>query len=425
MKKIFFNFNWLLISSLVFGFSQWILVSLLNKFSTIEMVGYYVIGLSLTAPIFILFNMNLNIVQITDQSNQYDFASFYNFRIISSLLALIFVMVLTLFLDTEIYNKTIILLICIWKLVESQIDIFYGKYQNEENMKSLAYSRISRGIVNILGISMGLFFLNDLYMALIIIVFLNLIILIIEQKLNRYPFLKSLYKVDHINKKFSKVLFITSLPLALSSFLDSMSINLQRILMGHFLSVESVGYFASMTFVMLAGNTVFSALGRAFLPMLAKHFVNNIKKFIKLSAVMYLSGLVLSLIILIVVYLFGDLILTILYTESYSVFNKEFLFIMIAATIWYSAGFINISIYATKNFKNQLYVYAITFIVIFISTYTSLIINGNLIGVAIGLIIGMATKKIVLLSVLIYIVSKEVSRNDNKQNQTIEKELSL
>ena len=93
-------------------------------------------------------------------------------------------------------------------------------------------------------------------------------------------------------------------------------------------------------------------------------------------------------------------------------FKIEFLLIMVAGAIWYSSGFLNIALYATKNFNNQLIVYAITFIVIIISTYISLKIFGTIKAVAITLIVGMLVKKIILVSVLAYIAKKEVIKNE-------------
>jgi O-antigen/teichoic acid export membrane protein len=345
--------------------------------------------------------MNLNILQVTDKSKEYPLKSMFMFRLLSSLFAFFIVLLIVFIIPNAKFDLQLVILLSLWRFIESQIEIFYGCYERVEDMKSSAYSKLFRGFANIMAMGIGMILFNKLSIAIILMILFNFFIFVWEYKKN-IDEMNLTHQQKHIlSLKMIQKIIVISLPLAISNFLDSFSINLQRIILSHYTELDIVGYFTSLTFIMIAGQTIFSSIGRAFLPRLSSYHDTDFKRFKKIVVQFYLLGVFLSLAILLMIYSFGSEMLSLLYTKDYENLGYEFILIMIAGAIWYSAGFLNISVYATRKFKNQFYVYLVSFIVFTSSTYLLLENEATLKSVAIALILGMLSRKVMLIIVLV------------------------
>ena len=81
-------------------------MSSIAKLGTPEMVGEYSYAYALAAPIFMLFNLRLRFVQISDSNNETKFLDYLSFRLLSTMAALFALVVISQFLG---FNE-------IWKL---------------------------------------------------------------------------------------------------------------------------------------------------------------------------------------------------------------------------------------------------------------------------------------------------------------------
>src|SRR5690625_4892630 len=89
------NFSWNFLGSLVFSFSQFLIIVLLNKLGSQYMVGLYSIGLAITAPIIMLTNLQLRQVQATDTTDEYIFNDYFGLRITTGIFATIITFFIT------------------------------------------------------------------------------------------------------------------------------------------------------------------------------------------------------------------------------------------------------------------------------------------------------------------------------------------
>src|SRR5690625_2714026 len=99
------NFSWSFISSLLFAFSQWLIVSMLAKFGNAEMVGVYSLGLAINAPVFLFASMNLRVVVATDYLKTRSFFDYFWFRVITSFFAFTLVLLIIFLLNYNIEYK--------------------------------------------------------------------------------------------------------------------------------------------------------------------------------------------------------------------------------------------------------------------------------------------------------------------------------
>jgi O-antigen/teichoic acid export membrane protein len=404
------NFLWILIGNTLFGLSQWILISLMAKIGNIQMVGEYTLALGITAPLFLLLNLNLRSMQATDQKDEFDSKYYFLLRIItSSITILITIFIITLF-NYKISLSIIIFLVAFIKLIESQSDVVYGYFQKIEYMKLISLSKVIRGILNLLVVSILLLTTNSLILSLLGMLLMDLLLFFRFDLINLYknnvPRLK-LYDLFTVikDKRKLKLIFLTGIPLGISNFLDSLTINSQRYIIESTLSIKELGYYSSITFIMMSGQTIIGALANAALPRLTRYFAEDIKKYIKLINLLILIGLIIGMSLILTSLLFGDSILSFIYTKEFATYTNIFILIMIAGSVWYITGFLNAALLATRKFNYQLYVYLSSFIATFVSTIL-LTKDLGIIGAAYGLLIGMAVRFLFILMILIYIVSK-------------------
>ena len=71
------NFRWTFAGNLIHALSHWGMLTVLARLGGPEMVGQFVLGLAVAAPIMALSMLQLRTVQVTDARGQYPFADYY------------------------------------------------------------------------------------------------------------------------------------------------------------------------------------------------------------------------------------------------------------------------------------------------------------------------------------------------------------
>ncbi len=404
------NFMWVLIGNVIFGLSQWLIIAVMSKIGNINMVGEYTLALGITAPLFLFFNMNLRYVQATDQQNEYNFVDYFSLRSLTSLVSLILIILSTYIFKYSLSTSLIIIMVGLIKYIESQSDVIYGFFQKKENMKLISQSYILKGFLNVITFILILETTNNLLVCLIIMAVLNMFVFLFFDMKNFYELgEKKLKLIDYLgvlkNKKKFILIVATVIPLGIASSLDSLTINSQRYIIESTISITEVGYFSSITYLMISGQTIVGALSQASLPRLSRYFVEDFKKYLKFTFSLLAVGILLGLFLILSSYFIGDVILSILYTKDFAKYSNVFLIVMVAASVWYITGFLNSALVATRQFNSQLIVYSLSFIVTLILSLI-LIKEYGLVGAAYSLLAGMITRLLVITLVLIKILTR-------------------
>ncbi|MGH1288379.1 oligosaccharide flippase family protein [Bacillus toyonensis] len=406
------NFFYTATANLIYAFSQWLIILLMAKLGSVEMVGQYSLGLAVTAPVFLFLNMNLRSIQATDTQNSYEFTDYFINRVITSFAGIIIVSIISLLEMFSDQTRVIILLMGLSRFFESLCDVSYGLYQQRERMDYLAVSKIIQSILAILLVTLSMMIFENLVCSVIFYCLTFLFVLI------AYDFRKIRLLVDFNacgllkrTSKFSNVkgLIILGLPLGIVSSLDTFNANLPRYFIQYFLNEEALGYFSSIAFIMSTGATVINALAHSSIPRLSNYYRENYELFKKLLFQLICLGVLIGGGGILISYIFGEYILNLIYTSAYSHYNNVFIIIMVAGLIWYVTGFISSALTATREFKAQVPIHVITTVVTAVSSVL-LIPKYALIGAAIIVCISNTCRFILTLVTLNKIVSKNLKR---------------
>jgi O-antigen/teichoic acid export membrane protein len=397
------NMTWTLVGSVFYSFTQWLLLIILAKLGTLEMVGQYALGLAITAPIVLFTEMNLRLAQVTDAKGTFLFSHYLGTRLISVGVSIIFFLSVVLFVGFAMYTATVILLIGIAKLPESISGIFHGQLQKHERMDYITKSQILKGMMTVIIFSTTLYFTESLILSIIgqIIVWTVVLLIYDLRVVKKYEAVKVSFQMATI-KRLVKM----TLPLGIVALLSSVNTNIPTYLVEYFLGREELGYFAAILYILFAGDRMVNSIGQPAIPRLATFFEQkNIRSFQKLLIRLVAFGFVIGVLGFIVAYLIGDTVLSIIYTPSYATYADLFIFIMVSGIFYYPATFLELGFSATRYFKLQPLL-ATFWVLVSIIGCVLLIPKFGAVGAAIALIIFSFSQVISMLVVLYLILRK-------------------
>jgi O-antigen/teichoic acid export membrane protein len=365
------NFIWTFAGNLIYSGSQWGIIVLLAKMCSPEVVGNFSYALALTAPIILFSNLRLMSAQATDQNYDFCFGHYMATRILTTILAIIVILILALFFHENLAIFKAILIIGIAKGIESISDIIHGLFQQEERMDRISKSLIMRGLISLFSVGFLLFYSGELFIALFGLLFSLLFVLFAYDMPQARILLKNRSKEESLKPvwdfKYLRSLVLLTLPLGGSMALGSLYTNLPRYFVEHQLGLYQLGLFSALAYFMVAGNTVVNAISQSVTPRLAHLYaLKEFKSFKVLLFKLVAIGIVLGLSGIIIVSIFGKEILEIFYTVDYSSRSDIFLWLMVASGVTYSYLFLGSAINAIRLFRLQLIISFISVLLLFV-----------------------------------------------------------
>jgi O-antigen/teichoic acid export membrane protein len=365
------NFSWTFVGNVIYAGCQWAMLVVLAKFGSPEMVGRFALGLAITAPILMLTNLHLRSVQATDSRHTYLFGHYVALRLITTMVALVIVLIV---LTVSAYQRDtvlIILMLGVAKAIEAVSDVFYGLLQQHERMDRIAKSMILKGILSLAALAAGLYFSSSLLGAVIGLASIWVLVLCCYDIPNGAVLLRvaaeTAEQSQHMrrraihllrpiwNAQRLRQLTWLAFPLGIVMMLNSLNINIPRYVIQRYLGEYELGIFAAMAYVMVAGTTVIDAIGQSSSPRLSKHYADGdiaafrrlLFKLIGISALMGIVGVVVAL-------LAGKEILKLLYQPEYASYSEVFVWLIVGTSIGYVSSLLGYSITAARFFKIQI-----------------------------------------------------------------------
>lgn len=407
------NFSWTFIGNAVYAACQWGMLIVLAKLGSPEMVGQFTLGLAVSAPVFMLTNLQLRNIQATDAKRQYLFGDYLALRLIATGVALSIILGITLVLGYRREILLIILLVALAKAFESISDVFYGFIQQHERMDKMAISLMIKGPLSLLLLGLGVYLSGSVFWGVVGLATAWLAALVgyeirsSAMIFNNVPMAKPIATLQPRwqCKTLAKLAWL-ALPMGCVSMLVSLNTNIPRYLIEQHLGERELGIFASMAYLIVLGRTIVFALGQSATPRLAKYYAAGKRK-IFLTLLLKLMGIaaLLGLTNILAAYVAGENILTLIYNPEFAKYSHVFVLLMIAAGFVYTETFLNYALTATRHFKIQvLLILVVAFITVLACFW--LIPSQGLVGAAIAMIMANCTRFIVSFATVLYALSK-------------------
>ncbi|MEZ2238841.1 lipopolysaccharide biosynthesis protein [Microcoleus sp.] len=400
------NFSWTFTGNLVYAASQWGMLVVLAKLGSPEMVGQFTLGLAVTAPVMMFTNLQLRSIQVTDAKGEYVFADYLGLRLIGTGLALLIIAGITLKAGYSWETSLVILAIGLAKAFESISDIFYGLIQQHERMDKIAIALMIKGPLSLLLLGLGVSVTGSVVRGAIGLAIAWAVVLIACDIRNGRLIVKSSQKAQRENlvetraiatqvgepaestenptnlplltpasqggekskhqllprwhlKTLRKLIWL-ALPLGFVMMLISLNSNIPRYFIEQYLGERQLGIFGAISYLMVVGGMVVSALAESASPRLAKYYAagNSIAfrtlmfKLVGVGAAIGGAGVLVAVVA-------GQEILTILYRPEYGQQADLFVWLMVAAGIGYVSSFLGYGITAARYFRIQMPLFAL------------------------------------------------------------------
>ncbi|SFH07672.1 Membrane protein involved in the export of O-antigen and teichoic acid [Desulfotomaculum arcticum] len=395
------NISWTFMGNIIYAGCQWGMLVVLAKLGSPEMVGRFALALAITAPVMMLTNLQLRGVQATDTKELYQFGDYLGLRLITSMLAFFIVAVVVLLTNRVLETIFVVLIMCMAKIIESISDIVFGLMQKNECMDRIAMSMIFKGVISLLVLGIVVWITSSLVVGTLALALVWFAVLVFYDVKNaqrfttfrpiiHYPAIKSMVKL--------------SLPLGIVLMMGSLNTNIPRYFIEFYIDEETLGYFAAMAYLIVAGNSVISALGQSATPKLAKYYAyGNRKSFEKLILKMVGIGIIMGVIGLGVAIIFGNELLTLLYSEDYAKYSDVFVLVMLAGAINYAGSFLGYGMTAARCFKIQPFLGSIWVISSLVVSFL-LIPSYGMRGAAYVLIVSSCVQLVTKTLVVVYLI---------------------
>lgn len=413
------NFSWTFIGNLIYSGCQWGMLVVLAKLGNPEMVGTFTLGLAVTAPVMMFSNLQLRDIQTTDAKNHYLFNDYLGLRLITTGLALPIILWITLATGYKGETAIVIILIGFAKGLESISDVFYGLLQKHEKMDRMAISVMMKGPLSLLMLSIGTYISGSIIWGVVGLVIAWACILLIWD-IPSYRWLINKFTSegeipDSLEGRTAKPrwqlgtirkLIWLSLPLGLVMMLISLNANIPRYFLEHSLGKKELGVFAALAYLIVAGNMVVSALGSAARPRLAKYYAGaNVSAYQKLLFQLVAIACLLGLSGILVAWVAGGQILTIVYQPEYAKYTELLIWLMVTAGIGYVSSFLGEGMTAARYFRTQIPLFIVVTSTSAIASFWFIPKNG-LKGAAIALMIAEIVRTIFTLGVIFHAVHR-------------------
>ncbi len=350
------GFSWSFAGWVGYAACQWLMLSVMAKLGSSEVVGQFAFALAVSAPIFMFTNLQLRGVQTTDALDEYSFSDYVTLRLVGSALAVLTIAAACPFLNLTRTAIFVVLLVALFKSLESFSDVIAGLMQKFEMLDSVAIALLLRGSASIAVFGVCFAIWHSLPVALMLwISTAALVIVLYDFRVARR--LAAIGGGIHLNfnRKTLRALAISSLPLGLVSAIVSFNTNIPRYTIKHVLGVSDLGIFASIAYPVTAATIIANSLGQSALARMSRLFVERrLREFNVLVLKLVAFGAGLAGMAVIAVLTFGNRLLTFLYTPEYARQGNLFVMLVLAAGLNAIACFLSYALTAARQFRVQL-----------------------------------------------------------------------
>jgi len=415
------NFSWMFLGNTCHAGCQWGVLMVLAKNGNPEMVGQFALGLAVTAPVFMLANLQLRGIQATDARDEYRFGDFLGLRLLTTVLALLIVVSVAHLTGYRKELAAIVIAVGVGKALDSLGEVFYGLIQKHEQMDRIAKAKMITGFLSLGGMAAGIALTGNLLWGAVgwaIAPLLTLVCYIFRAASDviRMSLVTRLSTFDALRPRWNLNVLARltwlALPLGCVMMLSSLSTNIPRYFVERYLGEGNLGIFAAMGYTMVAGTMVVLSLAHSASPRLARYFAAGDRAaFIALLSKLLGIGVLLGAVALLVVVVAGRPILATLYTPEYAQYMDVFILLTLAAALGFVSSFLGTALTPTRRFKTQFLINLIAIstllclCALFVPTY-------GLVGAATAGVV-VAAIRLVAYSTLIYWVlpPKRISGN--------------
>jgi O-antigen/teichoic acid export membrane protein len=369
MKKNIKNFIWNNIGLTFNSFNSLFFLIIVRYINGTDIAGVFTYSFSLCCLFYIISNYYNRAYQVADYSNKFNFNTYFSCRIFTSIASILLLFIFSIISEFDYYKILILILLMIFRIVESISDCFYAAIQKKDELYKVGISLTIKALIGLLlFLILDLIFKNVLF-SIVSLIIINLIILL-TYDLKNYKSINN----ERLSIDFNdiKLLLIDSFSVFIFSFLSMYIANCQKYILTYFVSNELQTIFGILimpaTMLSLVGNYLIMP----FINKLVTYYnTQSYKLFNKMAKKICNVLIFMGIIILICCYFLGIPILNIVYSLNLNNYKIELMIIILSAVMMALSLILSNLLTILGENKKQTIIYLVTSI---ISTVTSIIL---------------------------------------------------
>lgn len=402
--------KWLLSGNILFAFSQWLMLILFSHFTNPEKLGYYSYALALTAPVFMLTNLQLRPLLVVDfnTKKEFEFKQYFLLRSITSLIAIVICFIFLFYKKYEFTGLCIITLVILMKASEAFSDIIYAYYNANKKTKFISQSLTIKSIC-VICLSFLVLWCSNSILYTLISVFLSYLLIMLLLDFSRIKENLSQNNKNMIQDLIRLVKM--GLPLGIAVMLISLQTNVPRYFLENYYGVKELGVYTIYYYFIVIGSILINSVCQYLSPYYAEFYrdadILNLKKITKqtlgIAFLLGLIGWILSCFL-------GDFAICLIYGKQYIEYSYLLPLIMLAGIFSYMSVVSGYLMTSLKIIKIQVPLFLVLVFLTFIYSYI-FIPKYGLLGATYTTILS-AISQFLISSVVIYRKIQEIKIHD-------------
>lgn len=323
------KYLWNTINSIInAGMSAILLLVVARVCGEVE-AGNFILAFSIAQLMVTIGYFEVRPYQVTDNNNKYSASEYYTFKIITCIIMMIFSVGYILVGGYSIEKAELILLICVYKMLDAFEDFFVALYQKKQILDVGARKSSLRMIVSMIIFSITLIVLKNIYIAFILAIIVSIILI-------AKWFIFGETNSENIKLKINKNIvgiFIACLPLFIGSYMSLYVGNAPKYAIDKFMEVKYQTYYGILYMPSFVINLFCGFVFKPMLDELAENYQNNRKKYYNtIGKILCILGII-SLVTIIGGYIFGTQILGLVYNVDLSNYKMDLVIILLGGAI--------------------------------------------------------------------------------------------
>jgi O-antigen/teichoic acid export membrane protein len=412
------TYLWNMINAMVAAVQSAVILAVITRTNGIEDAGIFSIAYAVASLMLFIGQYGLRRFQASDVTEQYSFGEYYAMRILTCLVMIIasciYCVYGIVFNDYSVEKAMIVMLVCLWKVIQAFSDVFEGMMQQKGR---LDISSKASALRIFMGTGIYIVFLlitNNLMLSTIVCVLLSLVIMLITSINAAWEFNK-LSVV--FNKKSLVSLAVAGFPLFLSYFLSLYVGNAPKYAIDSYLSDELQAYYNFIfmpTFaVQLLVNFIFVPILTTYAKLWAEHRFQEFKRALKKQILLIL---VLTIVVLLGAFLIGIPVLSFLFGVSLDQYRIELCIVILGGGMLAYVTYFATVITITRHQRTLIFGYLGAAILAKLSSKYFVITYGVMGAVTMYSIL-MASLAVIFYVILVFNIKKDIGKRTKSMNR--------
>lgn len=359
-----FNFIFALLGNVGYAAFQFLLLTVFVRLYTTEEIGVFNYVGAFVLPITLAFDLQLRSLYLTGTEEGH-YHSYHRYRNRVNILAVAVLLISTQFTNSEYFWYVIIL--GVMKLLENQSNLYYGLFHKIESTQRVAMSRwIKTGGTFLVTAAVAIIWKPEFLHLLWVYLATNALLFIAFDLRWALQFGRRVADVPTPIKN----MVILTVPMVVIALIEKYYINYPKLALEQFFGLEVIGVVGTLYYVRMIGSQIVGSLstatqGRYGELLKAKNY-KGLDKFVALNVGI---GAGLGLGLTLVFWLFGDFIITLLFTEAYTAYMDALMLILLASAAGFAYTFLGAVFNALRQHRWKVLFQGFSFVVLLVLTY--------------------------------------------------------